>query len=62
MQHNTGSPAIVGMIVVTFCESEEAISASTCGKQLVLSSLIKDKDIFFLALKAVISDTSFTML
>lgn len=44
----TGSPVAAGRIAVTFDESPdaEAISANTCGRQLILSTAIQNKEIF----------------
>ena len=64
MQFTTGSTFLAGKIVVTF-ESEpsvSSISANTCGRQLTLATSIKDKEGFIAAMKAVVPDTSFTMI
>lgn len=61
VRYVTGSTATVGKITVSF--SEDTISASTCGRQLVLSTAVDHEDIFISAMKVVICDkSSFTML
>ena len=62
VQFVTGSP-VVSSIVVMFNNSAEAeaISANTCGRQLTLSTLIRDKEVFVSAIAAVVPDTAFTM-
>lgn len=49
--------------MVTFAEAHvaEAIAANTCGRQLTLSSVIQDGQVFIDSMRAIISDTSFTM-
>ena len=44
-----------------FSTGSEAISANTCGKQLTLSTCIESKKDFIAGIKAIIPDTSFTM-
>ena len=58
-----GSPVAVGKIAVTFNGNvdAEAISANTCGRQLMLSTAIQDKEMFIAAMTAVVPDISFTM-
>lgn len=59
----TGSPIAVGRMAITFDDDadSEAISANTCGRQLILSSSIQDKEVFIAAMIAVIPKVSFTM-
>ena len=63
LQFVTGAPAPNGRIFVTFDDDKVAnvISANTCGRQLVLSTAISDEDVFMVAMKAVITDNTFTM-
>lgn len=62
LQFVTGAPAPNGRIFVTFDDDEtNVISANTCGRQLVLSTAISDQDVFMVAMKAVITDDTFTM-
>lgn len=54
-----------GTIVVTFdieTDGSEAIAASTCGKQLTLSSKISDQGLFVSAIRALSEERSYTML
>jgi len=64
LQFVTGAPAPNGRIFVTFDDDDgtNVISANTCGRQLVLSTAISDQDVFMVAMKAVITDDTFTML
>ena len=63
IQFVTGSPVPVGSIGVQFTEhiEAEAVVASTCGRQLTLSSLIKEEDLFAPALLAIIPGHSYSM-
>jgi len=56
----TGSPIAVGRMAITFDDDadSEAISANTCGRQLILSSSIQDKEVFIAAMIAVIPKDS----
>ena len=58
-----GSPYLIDTITIVFAsyESAAAVSASTCSRQVTLSTNIKDKDDFTIAMKAVIHTTLFTM-
>jgi len=59
----TGSIHITGCIEVDFDSSgNEAIAVGTCGKQLTLSKNIVDQETFVSALRALVSEQSFTML
>ena len=63
LQFITGAPAPVGRIFVTFDDNEgaEAISVNTCGRQLILSTHIVEKDMFIAVVKALIMEKTFTM-
>ena len=63
IQFVTGTSVPNGKIFVTFDENEGAnvISANTCGRQIVLFTAISDRDVFMVAMKAVITDDTFTM-
>ena len=63
IQFVTGSPVAVGRVSVTFDDSmdSQAISANTCGRQLVLSSHIDNKEMFISAMAAIVPEVSFTM-
>ena len=60
IQFITGSPVPVGTIV-RFIDHEEteAIVANACGRQLTLSTLIKE--VSMLALLAIVSSRQYTM-
>ena len=60
----TGLSFPIGTIAVKFvgAADADAVAANTCGRQITLSTRIEDKDIFIVALKAIIPDNSFTML
>lgn len=60
----TGLEFPVGTIAVRFASDVDAegVTANTCGRQITLSTGIEDKDVFIIALKAIIPDNSFTML
>ena len=59
----TGCRVAVGKIAVSFVSSSgsEAIAVNTCGRQLTLSTHIKDKDIFVHGLLAIIPGRYYTM-
>jgi len=63
IQFVTGSPIAVGRMAVTFDDDadSEPISVNTCGRQLILSSSIQDKEVFIVAMTDVIPEVSFTM-
>lgn len=63
LQFVTGAPVPVGKVFVTFDDDEqaEALSANTCGKQLTLCTCISDQHMFTSAMKAIISEETFTM-
>ena len=59
----TGCRVAVGKIMVSFVSGvgSEAIAANTCGRQITLSTHIKDKYIFIDGLLAIISGRYYTM-
>ena len=57
IQFVTGCPVPVGNIAVTFTQHPEA---NTCGRQIVLSSLIQE-DLFIPAMLAIIPGHHYTM-
>ena len=61
IQFITGSPVPVGTVLVSFTDDEhaQAIVASTCGRQLTLSTLIED--VFVSALLAIVPGRQYTM-
>ncbi len=60
LQYVTGCSAAVDPIHIMFTSSSDAISASTCSRQISLSTAISCEDIFIAAMKVVIQDVSFT--
>ena len=61
IQFVTGCPVPVGNIAVTFTQHPEAVAANTCGRQIVLSSLIQEEDLFIPAMLAIIPGRHYTM-
>lgn len=63
IQFITGSPVPVGSIIVSFTDHEEveAVVANTCGRQLTLSTLIEEEDVFVSALLAIVPGRQYTM-
>ena len=59
----TGCRVAVGKIAVSFVSNagSEAIAANTCGRQITLSTHIKDKDMFISGLLAIIPGRYYTM-
>ena len=61
IQFVTGCPVLVGNIIVSFTQHPEAVAANTCGRQIVLSSLIQEEDPFAPAILAIIPGRCYTM-
>ena len=63
LQFITGCGIPIEKIVVAFVShaNSEAIAAKTCGRQITLSSLIKDEDLFITGLLAIIPGRCYTM-
>ena len=64
LQYVTGCPSIRSKIEVLLSSdpSVNAISANTCGDQLVLSTLINDEEVFQASMRAIIPNHGFTMI
>ena len=62
IQFVSGCPVPVGNIAVSFTQhpDSEAVAANTCGRQIVLSSLIQE-DLFIPAMLAIIPGHRYTM-
>ena len=46
---------------MSFTQHSQAVAANTCGRQIVLSSLIQEEDLFAPAMLAIIPGRRYTM-
>ena len=62
VQFVTGCSVITNnCITVTFNDDPDAVVSHTCSKELQLSTAIKDKSLFFMAMRSIIKDRKFTI-